>query len=58
MSSAFHIDQQECTFCAGCSAVCPVMAIKVLEASSVISSNCIGCGKCEVFCPVAAIRGA
>lgn|GEM_PF-1780409 len=51
-----YIDQSLCTFCAGCSSVCPVMAIEVRGSSSVITDTCIDCDNCAAFCPVSAIR--
>ena len=51
----FVIDQKRCTFCAGCAAVCPVMAISIEDSSSSIGEACTGCGRCQLFCPVTAI---
>lgn len=53
---ALHIDQSLCTFCAGCSSVCPVLAIIVRDSSSEISGKCIDCGNCIAFCPVSAVK--
>ncbi|MBD3316157.1 MAG: 4Fe-4S dicluster domain-containing protein [Chitinivibrionales bacterium] len=50
-----HIDQNLCTFCAGCSSVCPVAAIVVRANTSRIAETCIECGVCRRFCPVEAI---
>lgn len=55
--AGLYIDQSICTFCAGCSSVCPVMAIQVRDSSSEISGGCIDCGNCVTFCPVSAIKG-
>lgn len=55
-AEAITIDQSLCTFCAGCSSVCPVMAIQVRDSSSAITSRCLDCGNCMAFCPVSAIR--
>jgi MinD superfamily P-loop ATPase len=52
----FTIDQSLCTFCGGCAALCPTMAIVVEDASSAITSACNGCGICERFCPVSAVH--
>ena len=54
--AGLYIDQSICTFCAGCSSVCPVMAIRVRDSSSEISGECINCGNCVAFCPVSAIK--
>lgn len=52
----YYIDQSQCTFCAGCSSVCPVMAIHVYDSSSAVSDACVNCGNCKIFCPVSAIK--
>lgn len=51
----YAIDQNKCTFCGGCSAVCPQRAVLVLESESRIIDTCNNCGLCERFCPVSAI---
>jgi ferredoxin len=51
----YYIDQKRCTFCAGCSSVCPVMAITVRDHDSEIGPSCTHCGNCVAFCPIAAI---
>jgi formate hydrogenlyase subunit 6/NADH:ubiquinone oxidoreductase subunit I len=56
MSSVFTIDQTRCTFCAGCSSVCPVLAIEILGDASRITERCTGCGRCQAFCPVDAVE--
>jgi len=56
LQKKLFIDQSICTFCAGCSSVCPVMAIHVRDNSSIITNECIDCGNCMVFCPVSAVK--
>jgi formate hydrogenlyase subunit 6/NADH:ubiquinone oxidoreductase subunit I len=51
----YAIDQKKCTFCGGCSAVCPQRAVMVLDSESRITGTCNNCGQCERFCPVSAI---
>lgn len=50
-----RISEQRCTACAGCAAVCPVMAIRLETDFACITEQCIDCGRCEVFCPVGAV---
>lgn len=52
----YTIDQKLCTFCGGCSAVCPEFAIEIYDDKSEITEACINCGLCECFCPVSAIK--
>jgi len=52
----YAINQQTCTFCSGCSSVCPVMAIEILDAESRITGACVECGNCFLFCPIGAIE--
>jgi len=51
----YKINPQLCTFCAGCSAVCPVFAIEISDHESRITRECIDCGICRLFCPIGAI---
>jgi MinD superfamily P-loop ATPase len=51
----FVINQQVCTFCGGCAAVCPFSAIIIHDSESRIIEACTDCGTCAAFCPVAAI---
>ncbi len=52
----YYINQEKCTFCGGCSTVCPVMAIEVKSSSCIINSECINCSNCEKFCPISAVE--
>ena len=52
----YLIDQNKCTFCGGCSAVCPETAIVIYDDNSEITEDCKNCGICECFCPVSAIK--
>ena len=52
----YTIDQSRCTFCGGCSSVCPVLAIEINDQSSEIKPDCIACGNCAAFCPVSAAQ--
>lgn len=51
----FFINQERCTFCGGCAAVCPFSAIIIHDSESRIIEACTDCGTCAAFCPVAAI---
>lgn len=55
MKFKYTIDNSICTFCSGCSSVCPVRAIKIKDNSAEITDSCIGCDRCNKFCPVSAI---
>lgn len=55
MKFKYSINNSICTFCSGCSSVCPVMAIKIKDHSAEINDECIGCDRCKKFCPVSAI---
>jgi len=52
----YQADKDTCTFCAGCSAVCPALAIVVYDNDIEMTPACINCGVCARFCPVSAIR--
>jgi MinD superfamily P-loop ATPase len=52
----YVIEQQRCTFCGGCAAVCPFCAIVLHDRASRITERCTDCGTCAVFCPVSAIN--
>jgi Fe-S-cluster-containing hydrogenase component 2 len=51
----YVINQKLCTFCAGCSSVCPVSAIEISDTGSAITKKCNDCGNCFRFCPIGAI---
>ena len=51
-----RVDDQECTPCGACQAVCPTEAISLGEASvKVDPDECCGCGACVDVCPSGAI---
>jgi L-aspartate semialdehyde sulfurtransferase ferredoxin len=53
------INQNKCTFCGGCAAVCPAFAIIMHDLESrILSQTCTNCGQCAVFCPVSAISSS
>jgi anaerobic sulfite reductase subunit C len=52
--------EEQCSFCGLCAAVCPTKAVKVEKQEkkiSFIEKDCIYCGKCVKSCPVEAWRG-
>jgi len=50
------VDEEECTGCRKCAAVCQYHAIAVLQKPLVFAELCHGCGGCALFCPEHAIR--
>lgn len=58
---AIHIDDNICTGCGICSAVCPMNIFNPAEGSSKQvppeerTGMCISCGHCEAFCPTGAL---
>jgi ferredoxin len=55
-AAAISIDETLCTGCAGCSSVCPSMAVMIRGNRCEIREQlCTGCGKCADACPVSAI---
>lgn len=52
------VDQEKCTLCARCIAVCPYSAIQgeVRKNLHIIQSMCMGCGACAAECAVDAIE--
>jgi len=55
-----EIDEQRCSGCRVCNALCPYNAIDYLEADNVSRVNstlCKGCGTCVAACPAGAITG-
>lgn len=57
-----RIDQEYCTGCGICAAVCPRNCIKILEeeinfngVSNVDEERCTGCNMCAIDCPWGAI---
>ncbi len=50
------IDKTKCIYCGGCTSVCPVTALELMETYiEVDQKKCIKCGSCVKFCPVGAI---
>ena len=49
------IEEQRCTRCGRCSAVCPAECIDI-ESSRVDSSRCVSCFRCLSSCPFDAVR--
>ncbi|MCL6510912.1 MAG: 4Fe-4S binding protein [Anaerolineae bacterium] len=52
-----RIDEQRCTGCGSCQALCPTQAVQVVEGKAVIvrQEACTYCDVCETFCPEGAI---
>ncbi len=53
----YQINQEKCTFCGGCSSVCPTMAIEVKDSScKILEEKCVKCSLCYKFCPIGAVE--
>jgi ferredoxin len=52
-----RIDEQRCTGCGNCEALCPTQAVRVVTDKAVIvrPEACVYCDVCETFCPEGAI---
>jgi MinD superfamily P-loop ATPase len=52
-----QIDQQTCTGCGDCVAVCPTRALALVGGKAILahSQACNYCAVCEALCPVGAI---
>ncbi len=50
------VDNERCTRCGQCAAVCEFQAIAMLQKPLVFPELCHGCGGCTLVCPVAAIH--
>ena len=50
------VDNDRCTACGQCAAVCEFNAIAMLKKPMVFTELCHGCGACTLVCPVEAIR--
>ena len=51
------VDEQACTPCGACQAVCPTEAIRLGEGTVRVNADaCCGCGACMEVCPNGAIR--
>jgi ferredoxin len=55
---AWSINRDKCVRCAGCVAVCPVMALEFREKQGIANDaeKCTLCRICSKFCPVGAIE--
>ncbi len=52
-----YVDEQRCTLCGACQAMCPTEAIALgQDAVRVNADLCCGCGACVEVCPNEAIR--
>ncbi|HUU83965.1 MAG TPA: 4Fe-4S binding protein [Phycisphaerae bacterium] len=52
-----RVDEEACTPCAACQAVCPTEAITLCETAVRVNAQlCRGCGACVAVCPSGAIR--
>ena len=52
-----YVDEEACTLCGACQAVCPTEAITVGEVAVRVNAGlCCGCGACVEVCPTEAIR--
>ena len=49
------INEDRCTLCGVCEAVCPTGAITLADATTVNAGKCSGCGACVEACPSEAI---
>jgi len=50
------IDKSKCIYCGGCTSVCPVNALELMETYVLCDQDkCIKCSNCVKFCPVGAI---
>jgi heterodisulfide reductase subunit A len=55
------VDEERCSGCRICNALCPFNAIEFdaeKEVSRVVTALCKGCGTCVAACPACAITGA
>ena len=51
------VDEEACTPCGACQAVCPTDAIRLGEGTVKVNAEaCCGCGACAEVCPYGAIR--
>ena len=51
------VDEQACTLCGACHAICPTEAISLGETAVKVNAElCCGCGACVDVCPNGAIR--
>ena len=50
------VDNDRCTACGKCAAVCEFNAVAMLKKPMVFTELCHGCGACTLVCPVEAIR--
>ncbi len=51
------IDKTKCIYCGGCTSVCPVSALELMETYILCDQEkCIRCSNCVKFCPAGAIK--
>jgi formate hydrogenlyase subunit 6/NADH:ubiquinone oxidoreductase subunit I len=51
------VDKIKCIYCGGCTSVCPVAALTLIETFIQCDQNkCVKCRNCEKFCPAGAIK--
>ena len=52
-----HVDEEACTLCGACQAVCPTEAISLGDTAVKVSAEaCRGCGACVEACPNDALK--
>ncbi len=45
-----------CCYCGTCVAVCPAMALELVDACLSVGPGCVSCGTCADICPVGALE--
>ena len=49
------VNQDECTACGACEAICPMDAIEINDTAQIDKDRCIGCGLCVTVCEFNAV---